>query len=228
MTTGKLNVVSIATADAAFRRVKPLLDQLRDNTKEAASVVAKEYGPLPKLEKAAFAEKVKAEYGWSQERLKTFAQIGREFPDKQALISRSSTSAKIDDLDPGHMQQIIQIDNGLLKKAAKQGMFDRPVSVSQIKHLRKTGQVPRPPTKPHPKTDIQKIKSLLVDAEQHMKRASLNIGEITAIMYDADISDAKGREATALIQAFEKLCTKMATANPVTSKRAFAILRGET
>jgi len=31
----------------------------------------------------------------------------------------------------------------------------------------------------------------------------------------------------ARIQAFEKLCTKMATANPKTSARAFAILRGE-
>ena len=67
----------------------------------------------------------------------------------------------------------------------------------------------------------------MVHAEDHMRKASLDIGKIAALMYDSGITDAKGKEATALVKTFEKLCTEVASVNPITSKRAFQILRGE-
>ena len=76
-------------------------------------------------------------------------------------------------------------------------------------------------------TDLQKIKALMVRADGQIRKASLAIASITAIMEEAGITNAKGYEATVLVRSFEKLCTKMATANPETSERAFAILRGE-
>ena len=76
-------------------------------------------------------------------------------------------------------------------------------------------------------TDLQKIKALMVRANVQIKQASIAIASITAIMEEAGITNAKGYEATALVRSFEKLCTKMATANPETSERAFQILRGE-
>lgn len=227
MATAKAVEVQGATADQAFRRCKPLLDRLRDDIKKAAEIVAKEYEALPKLEKSAFADRIKGEYGWSQDRLGRFARIGRDFPKKKELISSVSRTAKIDDLDTKHMELISGVDDSLLKKAASAGMFDKPVTTREIETLRKTGRIPEDKPKAKPTTDLQKVRALMEDAEGHIRRASLSVGKIVSIMYDADITDAKGKEATALIQAFEKLCTEMASANPKTSKRAFAILRGE-
>lgn len=226
----KTNIVPIGSTsegERAYERVRPLLEKLRDDIREVAAIVSNEYCQLPKLAKAVFADKVKEDYGWSQSRLTTFAQIGRDFPKKQRLISRSAPSGKIDDLNMEIMREIVSTPDALLQTAAKQGMFDEPVTSREIRKLRKTGQIPRPAEKAQPQTDLQKIRALMVGAEHHMKRASLNISEITAIMRDAEITDAKGREATALVQTFEKLCLEISAANPKTSKRAFAILRGE-
>lgn len=219
------NVVQIHTADAAFKRVKPLLDQLRDNIQAAAQACGDEYNALPDSEKAAFAEKISKTYGWSQRRLQDFAKIQKQLPKKQRIIS-TLTSAPKQDFSTGVADELIKVDDKLLEKAARRGMFDREVSVRDIRKLRQTGQIPSP-KKAAPKTDLDKIKKLMVDADYHMRMASLKIGDITAIMEDTGIRDAKGREATALVKSFEKLCTKMATANPATSKRAFQILRGE-
>lgn len=212
------------TAEEAFERVKPLLDRLRDDTKAAANVVAKEYDALPKLEKAAFAEKVTAEYGWSQERVRTFAQIGREFPSKQELICRSSSCAKIDDLDPAHMEQIIRVDDDLLKKAAKQGMFDRPVSVSQIKHLRKTGQLPT--QKPQPKTGIAKAQDDLDKAVQKLKGAAVNLHSLVRFMQEHSATQAGGLDAFRLLSSIEGIAAVISDFDSETRTRAVEIIQG--
>jgi len=224
MATNKTN--KGLTAMDAFKRVKPLLDLLRKDIRKAAAIVSKEYSSLPKMEKTDFADKVQAEYGWSQNRLQRFARIDREFPAKARLISAAHAPSKLSDISTETMHQIVQTPDTLLKKASVAGMFAKAVTRNQVEALRKTGQLPKQ-SKAQPKTDLQKIRSWMVDAENHINRASLDIGKITSLMLDSKVRDAKGREATALILAFEKLCTKMATANPVTSKRAFAILKGE-
>ena len=222
------NVIQIGSeGERAFERVRPLLDALRGNIKEVADRVSKEYDKLPKLEKAVFAERVKEEYGWSRDRLSTFARIGREFPEKKKIISSSNSTAKIDETSTIVMEEIVRTSDKDLRIAVNAGLFENKITGEDIRRFRRTGQLPQSNQPKKPKTDLQKIKSLMVDVEHHMKKASLGISSITAIMYDAEITNAKGREATALIQTFEKLCTNMATANPQTSKRAFAILRGE-
>lgn len=226
MSTAKAVAVQGAAADQAFRRVKPLLDQLKNNIKKASELVAKEYAALPRLEKAAFAQRVQTEYGWSRDRLSTFARIGREGPKKLRVISSRAPATKIDDLDVTVMEEIVATPDSTLKAAADAGMFDKPVTHRQIRNLRKTGRIPEDKPKPA-STPLTKIRSLMADAENHMKKACWDIDRITSIMEDEGITDAKGKEATALVQTFQKLCTSMATANPETSKRAFAILRGE-
>ena len=222
------NVIQIGSGrERAYERVRPLLETLKDNIRVAASAVSKEYDKLPKLEKAVFAQRVKEEYGWSRDRLSTFARIGREFPKKKALISSSNSTAKIDETSTIVMEEIVRTPDKYLRIAVDAGLFENKITGEAIRRFRRTGQLPQPKQPKKPKTDLEKIKSLMVDAEHHMKRASLRIADITAIMEDSGITDAKGKEATALINAFEKLCTKMATANPKTSKRAFAILRGQ-
>ncbi|MCP5014712.1 MAG: hypothetical protein GY938_05435 [Ketobacter sp.] len=225
MTTSKLTTT---TAAQAFSRVKPLLDRLRHDLKAAANIVAKEYDALPKLEKADFADRVRKTYGWSQRRLNDFALIGRRLPEKEKVISMRAPAVKLDRSNTELMHEIVKTDDKLLAKAADKGMFDETVSARDVHRLRTKGMLPSDVKPiPTPKTDLQKIKAWMVDAEHHINRASLDIGKITSLMLDAEIHDAKGREATSLINAFEKLCTKMATANPVTSKRAFAILKGD-
>ena len=124
------------------------------------------------------------------------------------------------------MYVISGIDKKVLKAAATAGVFDAPITTRELELMRKTGALPTETVK-RVLTELQKIKSLMADAKSQIDRASLRIAGITAIMEDNDIANAKGKEATALISSFEKLCTKIATANPVTSKRAFQILRGE-
>ena len=227
MTTLRADIDAIKTcntAEEAFERVKPLLDRLRDDTKAAANVVAKEYYALPKLEKAAFAEKVTAEYGWSQERVRTFAQIGREFPSKQELIWRSSNCAKIDDLDPAHMEQIMRVDDDLLQKAAKQGMFDRPVSVSQIKHLRKTGQLPQ--EKPMPKTGIAKAKDDLDKAYEKLKGAAVNLRSLVYFMQKHSATQASGLDAFRLVSSIEGIAAAISEFDNETRTRVVEIIQG--
>lgn len=214
------------TAEQAFSKVKPMLDTLKKDIRTAADIVSKEYDSLPKLEKSKFAAKVQAEYGWSRDRLSTFARIGREFPKKAKLLSSSSTTTKLDGFDTGHMEEIVRTPDSLLEKAASEGMFDRQVSVKQIESLRKTGRIPAVQTT-KPKTDLEKIRKLLSDADNHVRKAAIDVGKIASLMYDSGITDAKGKEATAFIKSFEKLCTEVASVNPTTSKRAFEILRGE-
>ena len=220
-----INVVQISTADAAFKRVKPLLDRLRDDLKAAAGIVAREYDALPKSERAEFADKVTEEYGWSRDRLQTFARIGREFPGKKKIIETRAGACSIDETNTEVLGQIVSMPDEQLIQAAEAGLFSIGVSKRQIIHYRKTGQLPAAAPKTKPTTDLGKIRALMVHAELLANKLSLKIGEITSIMEDSNITDAKGREATALIRAFERLCTKMATANPTTSKRAFEMLR---
>ncbi len=227
MATSKSNVVQIATADAAFKRVKPLLDRLRDDIKAAADVVSREYDALPKLEKTGFAEQVENEYGWSRDRLSTFARIGRDFPEKAKLISSRSSAIKIDETSTNVMTQIVRTSDEDLIKARDAGMFDVKVSGDDIRRFRKTGQLPKVKETPAPKTDLQKIRAEMERATQHMQSARKCISNILAIMETCNVHDAKGRQATALIKEFEKLCTEMAAANPTTSERSFKILRGE-
>lgn len=223
MSTGK--AVS-HTAKDAFKRVKPLLDVLKQDIRKAATIVSKEYDSLPKLEKKDFAAKIQAEYGWSRDRLSIFARIGREFPKKAKLISSSPATTKLEDFGSEHMAEIMRTPDKLLKKAADEGMFSKKVSKRDIRSLRQTGKIPVVHVV-KPKNDLDKIRVLMVHAEDHMRKASLDIGKIAALMYDSGITDAKGKEATALVKTFEKLCTEVASVNPITSKRAFQILRGE-
>ena len=210
MSTGK--AVS-HTAKDAFKRVKPLLDVLKQDIRKAATIVSKEYDSLPKLEKKDFAAKIQAEYGWSRDRLSIFARIGREFPKKAKLISSSPATTKLEDFGSEHMAEIMRTP-------------DKKVSKRDIRSLRQTGKIPVVHVV-KPKNDLDKIRVLMVHAEDHMRKASLDIGKIAALMYDSGITDAKGKEATALVKTFEKLCTEVASVNPITSKRAFQILRGE-
>jgi len=220
-----INVVQISTADAAFKRVKPLLDKLKDNLWAVARVIAREYDVLPKLEKKTFAERVQHEYGWGKSALAEYAQIGREFESKKKVIASAAADPKLDETSKKVMLEISRTPDATLKAAARAGMFDNKVSEYDIARFRKTGQLPRPKIASKPKTDLDKIRTAMVAAEIYITKASLKIGEITSIMEDGNITDAKGRETTALIRAFERLCTKMATANPTTSKRAFEMIR---
>ena len=224
MATSKAKVIDLNTVDVAFDRVKPLLDSLRDNLKAAAEAVGSEYDKLPDSEKPAFAKKVQAEYGWSRKRLGDFAKISRQLPEKQEIIWGGAPPT---DFTIDQSNEIVRTPDALLREAAKQGMFDEKVSTRQIRELRRTGKVPVKVEPPRPTTDLQRIKVLMGDADSHICKASLKVGEILAIMEDSGITDAQGPAAKSLIQSFEKLCTKMAAANPSTSKRAFAILRGE-
>ncbi len=193
------------------------------NLIELAVAVGKEYRGLPKGERQIFCQKL----GWSQGRIQAFAKVGEKFPAKQKVITSRRRDVCMDDLGVEHMLEISQTPDKTLEAAADAGMFDKPVSKRDIIRLRKTGQILKAKSEPIPKTDIEELRALMVRAENRMRKTSLAIASITALMEDAGIRDARGKEATALIKAFEKLCTKMATANPKTSARAFAILRGE-
>jgi hypothetical protein len=71
-------------------------------------------------------------------------------------------------------------------------MFDRPVSKRDVARYRKTGAVPEPKST-EPKTDLEKIQALMVRATTDMRSASYKISDITALMSDSNITDAKGR-----------------------------------
>lgn len=216
------------TADAAFKRVKPVLDNLNVNIKEARRVVGREYRALDDGQKKNFRKKISTQYGWSDDRVVAFARIEKKIESKKKIIQGGGARiTPLDELSTRTLTAICDTPDETLATATRAGLFKKPVTSEDIKRFRKTGQLPQPKTKRIAKTDLDKIRAAMVVAESHIRKASLKIGEITSIMYDADISEAKGREATALVKSFEKLCTKMATANPATSRRAFAILRGE-
>ena len=226
MATAK--IIQMSAADSAFDRVRPLLDQLRNDIRAAADAVAKEYDALPAEHKKDFADMVQQRYGWSHSRLSTFAVIGRRAPKKLQVIRNAAPRSEVDASNTELLHELSKTDDSVLRGAAGAGMFDRPVSARDVHRLRTKGMLPSEPSKrPSAKTDLDRIKASMVKADNYINRASLEISNITSIMYDAGITDAKGREATALIKSFEKLCTKIATANPATSKRAFQILRGE-
>lgn len=228
MSTAKSNVVQISTADAAFKRVKPVLDRLQDNIKEARRVVGREYIALADNEKKSFRGQLADEYGWSDRRILEFARIEEKLDGKISVIDRGAARrTPLDELSTRTLSQICGTPDEILAKGAKAGLFDKPVTSEDIKRFRRTGKVQKAIVNKAAKTDLGKIRAAMILAESHITKASLKIGEITSIMEDAGIADAKGREATALVKSFEKLCIKMATANPETSKRAFAILRGE-
>jgi hypothetical protein len=74
----------------------------------------------------ATKERVKAEYGWSQSRLRVFAQISREFPGKAAIISRSPASGKTDDFNTEVMREIVQLPDDQLEKPLMLGCLIGP------------------------------------------------------------------------------------------------------
>lgn len=222
----KTNVVQIHTADAAFKRVKPLLDQLRDNIQAAAKACGDEYNALPDSEKAAFAEKISKTYGWSQRRLQDFAIVQRKLPAKHKIISTRRAAPNLEDLSMRAAEELVRTDDALLRKAAARGMFDKKVSSNDIRRLRQTGQIPAP-KKEAPKTDIEKLMAQIVIATECMDNAALAINRATRIMDETNVHSPRGKEVGKFTRSFEKLCASVATTLPATSKRAFAILRGE-
>ena len=226
MPTTKTNVITIGSeGERAYERVRPFLEEAKKTVTKAVLAIAEEFQKIKaETEKRVFCDKL----GWSRNRVSEFVTAAKRLPEKQRVLGLDASS-RIYDFDIQHLVEIGKTPNKTLKAAVAAGMFDvdKTVRVGDIRRLRNTGQIPQEQTKPASKTDFQKIKSLMDRAETHIRKASLNIAEITAIMEGAGITNAKGKEATALIKSFEKLCTKMATANPETSKRAFQILRGE-
>jgi len=91
---------------------------------------------------------------------------------------------------------------------------------------RKTGQLPTDLVKHVAKTELQKLREHMQAAAKQLDQFSISMDRITRIMHDEEITNAKGQASTALVVAFERACTQMASVNPATSKRAFAILRG--
>ena len=221
-------VVQIGSeGELAFRRLEPILDRMRQITAGAKLEVAKEYDALKShSERATFEHLMYEKYGYSKKRLLALARVGREFPARKKILQRNA-GIPIDETNIEVMRCIVDMKDDELRLAAKAGLFKAAVSKRDIITYRQTGKLPTKFVKHVTKTELQKIQSLMADAKSHIDRASLRVADITAIMEDNDIANAKGKEATALISSFEKLCTKMATANPVTSKRAFQILRGE-
>ena len=228
MTTVKRDIVEISTGDQAFERIEPILDRLVNNMKEARRVIGREYAELRDDQKKLFRERITKKYGWSDDRILKFARIEKRLPNKLRIInSTGARTTPLDELSTRTLTAICDTPDKDLKLGAKAGLFENAVTSEDIKRFRNTGAIPRKPVIEKPKTDLQKIRGFMEGARKDMDHASLKIGSITNLMQSSNITDAKGKEATALIQAFERLCTKMATANPVTSKRAFAILRGE-
>lgn len=222
MATAKAVALNGSLGEQAYERVRPLIEKAKKNVTEALIAIGSEYAALPDAEKDVFCKRL----GWSMNRVAEFATAAKRLPNIQKILGHER-SCRIEDFDMQHIVELGRTPEKMIRLAADAGMFDKPVTQRDIITLRKTGRIPEDKPKAKPQTDLQKIRALMVDAEGHMTRAALAVGKIVTIMYDSGITDAKGKEATALIQAFEKLCTEMASANPTTSKRAFAILRGE-
>jgi hypothetical protein len=229
MATGKLKKT---TAIEAFKKVKPIIDSSRKTHQQMLFAVGKEYRGLSLAERKKFRVKVQNEYGWSKNYINKIEATTKKAPKKLEVI-RAVSGAEIktsDNSEVGlrHLEVIAATPEVTLKKAAKAGMFDEGVTVKELKTLQTTGKVPaKKPEKKKAKTDLQKVRAHMKLATKEIDNAVNHMSDILMIMEDSNITDAKGREATALISSFEKLCTKFAAANPITSARAFKILRGE-
>lgn len=229
MTSSKALTKNLATE--AFNRVSPLIGKHKKASKKLFYLIGNEYKRLPKSERAAFSEKIYKKHGWTRNYVQVLAASAEELPNKLHVIEMvSKTPLKTKDSSGGgfsHLITIAGIEEKSLKEAAEKGMFDKPVSVADLRYLKRTGCIPQKKLPTKAQTDLQKIRGHMEQTTTHIDKAINHMSDILHIMETSNITDAKGKEATKLIQSFEKLCTKMAAANPATSKRAFQILRGE-
>jgi len=201
------------------------LDALRGNIKEVADRVSKEYDKLPKLEKAVFAELVKEEYGWSRDRLSTFARIGRKFPEKKKIISSSNSTAKIDETSTIVMEEIVRTSDKFLRIAVNAGLFENKVTGEDIRRFRRTGQLPTQTLKS--KTGIAKAKDDLDKATAKLKGAAFNLRALVYFMQKHKATQASGLDAFKLVCAIEGIAAAISEFDSETRSRAIEIIQGK-
>lgn len=214
-----------SAGEAAYDRVRPLIEKARKDLVTLSSAVAAEYDRLQNGEKQIFCEKL----GWSQDRVRQFAKVGREYPAKQAVITRTrrGAGAQLEDLGISHMVEITKTDDRLLKKAAKAGMFDHPVSTRDISNLRETGAVPRRETPTPVLSPLHRIKRVFEDAELDLNRAYGRVSKIRQLMEAHGVEAVGGVEVRRFFRSFELLCAEIAAADPAKTKEALKTLRGQ-
>ena len=226
MSTAKSNVVEIGSeGERAYQRVQPLLEKLKDDIRAAADAVSKAYDKLPKLEKAVFAERVKEEYGWSRDRLSTFARIGREFPKKKALISSSNSTAKIDETSTIVMEEIVRTPDKSLRIAVDAGLFENKITGEDIRRFRRTGQLPR--EKSTPKTGIAAAQDDLEKAYEKLNGAAVNLHSLVYFMRKHNATQASGLDAFKLLTAIESIAAAINEFDDETRTRAVEIIEGK-
>ena len=222
----KANVVQIGSeGERAYERVRPLLEKLKDDIRAAADAVSKEYDKLPKLEKAVFAARVKEEYGWSRDRLSTFARIGREFPEKKKIISSSNSTAKIDETSTIVMEEIVRTSDKSLRIAADAGLFENKVTGEVIRRFRRTGQLPR--EKSPSKTGIAAAQDDLEKAYEKLKGAAVNLHSLVYFMQKHNATQASGLDAFKLVSAIEGIADAISEFDVETRTRAIEIIQGK-
>ncbi len=222
VSTAKTNVVQISTAEAAFRRVKPFIERAGENMMEAMTEIAIAFRGLPHGEKPAFCKKLNL----SVSRVREIAIAAEAFPKKLEIL-KSTASPSISILDVGHFVEIGRTPDKTLRAAVDAGMFEpgKEVTVTQIRRLRKAGQVPDARTKA--KSGMAKAKDDLDKAADKLKSAAVNLHSLVHFMQKVSATQADGLDAFKLVCAIEGIADAIGQFDSKTRSRAIEIIQGK-